>query len=107
MSQNPHMTPEDKALAFYYRNPPDDSNVPPQKFTRIATLLGKNHTVSAVKWAVKNFRVEKGQRGRKTGWRKTTKDEDKAIMAAFHKARKPLGSAVEARDVWLLLRPPP
>ena len=39
------------------------------------------------------------KRGRKRGWRKTTTQEDKNILASFQKARQPLGSDVTARGV--------
>ena len=55
--------------------------------------------------AVKRFHCEKKNRGRKTGWRKTTPAEDAKIFSCFQKVRLPLGSLVEARDVWKALPP--
>ena len=53
--------------------------------------------------AVKNFHREVGTRGRKLGYRKTTPEEDKAILSAFFRARQPCGSEVVYKDVWCAL----
>ena len=50
--------------------------------------------------AVKNFHREVGTRGRKLGYRKTTPEEDKAILSAFFRIRQPCGSEVVYKDVW-------
>ena len=97
-----------RALAYFYRHPPAGSGVRKQKFAKIATLIAAPGepapNLETVKWAVLHFHDAAGKRGRKQGWRKTTGIEDKAIMTAFHKARRPLGSAVDGRDVWNALR---
>lgn len=98
------MSPENRALCYYYRSPPQDSTQPRMKYTAIAKLVysldGKTHpTPSAVRKCVLGWRHERQRRGRKKGTRKTTKHEDKVINKCFHKARRPLGSKVTAGDV--------
>ena len=53
--------------------------------------------------AVKNFHTDAMPRGRKPGWRKTARTEDRAILRAFFRVRQPCGSAVEYKDVWCAL----
>ena len=53
---------------------------------------------SAISEAASTFKDEKEKRGRKTGWRKTTKDEDKIIIQKFHHLRPP-GHYVDSRMV--------
>ena len=100
------MSPALQALCFFYRNPPPDSGVKPQPYKKIPGLLKAPHLgVGGIKMAVKRFHCEKKSRGRKTGWRKTTPAEDAKIFSCFQKVRLPLGSLVEARDVWKALPP--
>ena len=100
------MSPALQALCFFYRNPPPDSGVKPQPYSKIPGLLKAPHLgVGRIKMAVKRFHCEKKSRGRKTGWRKTTPAEDAKIFSCFQKVRLPLGSLVEARDVWKALPP--
>ena len=99
------MNAENRALCYFYRHPPKGSGVQPvKKWAQIARLVwnadGETHpTPNAVKYCVRNWRQVNKKRGRKIGWRKTTKQEDKKILASFQKARQPLGSDVSARDV--------
>ena len=92
-------------MCYFYRHPPKGSGVQPvKKWAQIARLVwnadGKTHpTPNAVKYCVRNWKQVNKKRGRKNGWRKTTKQEDKKILASFQKARQPLGSDVSARDV--------
>ena len=67
--------------------------------------MGCSLGVGRIKMAVKRFHCEKKNRGRKTGRRKTTPAEDAKIFSCFQKVRLPLGSLVEARDVWKALPP--
>ena len=100
------MSPALQALCFFYRNPPPDSGVKPQPYRKIPGLLKAPHLgVGRIKMAVKRFHCEKKSRGRKTGWRKTTPAEDAKIFSCLQKVRLPLGSLVEARDVWKALPP--
>ena len=73
------------------------------KFTEICKVVKKTDrthpTEGAVREIVKNFKVKgKKKAGRPKGWRKTSKDEDKEILKAFHKTRPP-GHGVTSRKV--------
>jgi hypothetical protein len=46
-------------------------------------------TEGAVSMAARDFTDEKSQRGRKEGFKATTKAEDKEILKVFHKLRPP------------------
>ena len=59
---------------------------------------GSVPSVEAINKAAKSFTEEKKQRGRREGWRKTTKKEDRALLATFHKLR-PKGHYVDSRMV--------
>ena len=87
------MDAENKALCYFYRHPPPSSNVPPSSYAKIADMVvkkdGEQPSVGGVFNAVKEFRKAKKVRGRRIGWRKTTKHEDKVIKATFHKLRPP------------------
>ena len=101
-----HMGPAMQALCFFYRNPPPESGVSPRPYSEIPKLIKQPRMkISRVKMAVNRFLQEKEMRGRKPGWRNTTVAEDKAILACFHRVRKPLGILVEAPDVWKGLKP--
>ena len=54
--------------------------------------------ISAIKKAADTFHDEKSPVGRKLGWRKTTKAEDKKVSSTFHKVRLK-GHGVTARRV--------
>ena len=49
--------------------------------------------------AARRFHKRKSKRGRPTGWRKTTPIEDKCVLESFFRVRRPLGSAVNSREV--------
>ena len=89
------------ALCYFYRHPPPGSDAKPMKYTDIAGVVvkkgGKHPSVGGVHKAVKEFMDVKQTRGRKKGWRKTSKAEDAAILAAFHKWRPP-GHGVVSRE---------
>ena len=55
-------------------------------------------TVQAIAQAVAAYPLEKKLRGRKKGWSKTSRDEDKLILKTFQKKRPP-GCGVTARVV--------
>ena len=93
-----------QALCYFYRHPPPGSGVKPQPFSAIPTLIkAPSMGISRVKMAVRRFHLKRQTRGRKVGWRKTTPADDAAILACFKKVRQPLGSLVEAHDVWQAL----
>ena len=96
------MDAANRALCYFYRHPPPGSGVAPVPFRKIPALVvkenGEHPCLSAVHQAVKQWHVEKGVRGRKKGWRKTTVDEDNVLMRTFHKLRPP-GHGIESREV--------
>jgi len=93
-----------EASAFFCertcRNPPKKSGMTPAPY-KIPTLIGRpDLAMKLVEKCVQRFKMERTSRGRKNGWRKTTPRQDAQMVSAFHRARKPLGSLCEARDVW-------
>ena len=91
-----------RAHCYALRNPP-----PGVKKTPIATIIkekmvrkldGKVPTPGGISYAAATFKSEKAQRGRKEGWRKTTKAEDREIVKKFHHLR-PLGHGVDSRMI--------
>ena len=100
----PHMSASMQALCYFYRNPPPGSGVKPQPYKAIPKLIkAPSMEVGRVKMAVRRFHLKRQTRGRKVGWRKTTPAEDATIFSCFKRVRQPLGSLVEARDVWRAL----
>ena len=99
-----HLGDKTKALCYFYRHPPAKSGVEAQPYSKIAKLVvgpGKPPLdKQKVFRAVRGFHKKRGARSRAQGWRKTTPKEDEKILKTFFKVRKPLGSAVESRDVW-------
>lgn len=91
-----------RALCYFYRNPPPSSAVKPCAFPEIAKLVfktdGGRPTPSAVRKCVNSFSRPKAKRGRKLGWRKTTLAEDRVVLKRFLKVRPP-GCGVDSRDV--------
>ena len=98
------MSPENRALCFFYRNPPNGDKK--LTYAKIADLVqnedGEHPTEGAVRHCVLNFHSAKDKRGRKAGYRKTSKAEDKVILQAFRKLRPP-GHGVDSRKVHLSL----
>ena len=96
------MDAENRALCYFYRHPPPDSGVPPSSFVKITQMVvkkdGERPSTGAVFQVVKEFRAAKKVRGRRIGWRKTTKHEDKVIKATFHKLRPP-GCGVDSQEL--------
>ena len=89
-----------KALCYAHRNPP-----PGNKETKLEDIQnivrnmdGGEVSLQAISLADKTFHQEKQQRGRKKGWRKTTKAEDKFLLKTFHKLRPP-GCGVDSRKI--------
>ena len=80
-----------QAICFAMRNPP--SGKPKMPYSDILKMVSKTDgskpTISAMSQAAMIFKEEKGQRGRPEGSNKTTKAEDKMLMATFHKIRPP------------------
>ena len=95
------------ALAYLMRNPPACTGPKPQPYRVICSHLQPpgqpEPLVATVHNAVKNFHTDAMPRGRKPGWRKTARTEDRAILRAFFKVRQTCRSAVEYKDVWCAL----
>ena len=91
-----------RALCFFYRHPPEDSGVKPLPFSRIRLRVvkadGSAPSEEACRNCVRDFHNVKGKRGRKHGWRKTSRAQDNTILCAFRRLRPP-GAGVESRDV--------
>ena len=89
-----------RALCFALRHPPKGQKK--MKFDDIQKLVrktdGKKPSLGAIAEAAKTFNQEKMPVGRRVGWRKTTKVEDKAILTAFHKVRPP-GHGATSRKI--------
>ena len=64
----------------------------------VAATQQKRPTLQAISLAAKTFKKVKKQRGRKEGQRATTKEEDKKIMATFHKLRPP-GHGIDSKTL--------
>ena len=99
-----------QALAYVMRRPPKETGLKPQKYKDSCKHIkapGKaKPKVTTVRMAVKTFHDEPAVNGRKKGYRKTTPAEDKAILAAVFRIRKPCGSQVAYSDVWCALADP-
>ena len=99
-----HMCAKAAALVHTFRNPPKVWKVKALPFKKIPTEVAKagfpRPTPKQVKRAAASFGHAPARRGRKLGWRKTCEKEDASILATFKKVRQPLGSAVDAADVF-------
>ena len=92
--------------ATLFRNPPDCWDVEPMPYKDIRDFIDRpDLVIKTIASVVHRFGNERTQRGRKEGWRKTTRSEDAQILKAFCKVRKPLGSLTESTDVWKALKP--
>ena len=79
------MNPNEKALCYAYRNLPKGTKK--MSYNDIAKIVGVKE--GSVRECVATFLDDKAKRGRKKGWRKTTKAEDRVIMTKFHKVSPP------------------
>ena len=81
-----------RAKCFAFRFPARGKPVPISEIRRRKLVTKVDGTVpsqGAISEAANTFLEEKDIRGRKDGWRKTSKTEDKQIMKTFHKVRPP------------------
>ena len=94
------MDEKNRALCYAYRNPPPGVKKTPYKILRklVKKTDGRCPTQGAMAQAAKDFMDDKGQRGRKEGYRKTTKKEDKKILTTFKKNR-PAGCGIDSREI--------
>ena len=89
-----------KAICYAHRNPPPGCKKTPLSDIRkiVRNTAGGKVTLQAISTAARTFHDEKEKRGRKKGWKKTTKAEDKKVLSTFHKLRPP-GCGVDSREV--------
>ena len=91
-----------RALCYALRNPPTGvKKVSIAKIIKDKLVVktdGSVPTPGGISLAASTFLEEKGTRGRKTGWRKTTKEEDKKLLKTFHFHRPP-GHGIDSRVV--------
>ena len=94
------MDDKNRALCFFYRNPPNGAKR--LTYAEIAEIVrnedGGHPSEGAVRQCVMNFHEPKATRGRKSGYRKTTKAEDNVVLQTFRKLRPP-GHGVDSRQV--------
>jgi hypothetical protein len=98
------MDAKNRALCFLYRNPGKGKDRLP--FSEIAKLVrnkdGGPVKEGGVRGCVASFHMPKGKRGRKVGWRKTSKAEDRSVIKTFHKVRPP-GHGVDSRKIHIAM----
>jgi len=89
-----------KAICYTMRNPPE--GIRKMRYTQLVDLVSKTDgtkpSIGAMSSAAKNYKTEKGQRGRPVGSNKTSKEQDKLIMNTFKKLRPP-GHGVTSRVI--------
>ena len=91
------MDATNKALCIVLRHPPRAIDSKPLSIRKIRMRVwkkdGTHPSFENVRQVIKAHRrpdpLAKETRGRKKGWRKTSKAEDKLILQAFHKTRPP------------------
>ena len=85
------MNQANRAMCYALRHP--GPGMAPTKYNVIQKLVrktnGKKPSLGAIAEAARDFKIEKKKRGRKLGYKKTSKDEDKTILQTFHKLRPP------------------
>ena len=98
------MGAKNSALCFFDRNPPNGAKK--LTYTEIAEIIrnedDEHPTEGAFRQCVLNFHEPKAKRGRKAGYRKTSKAEDKLVLQTFLKLRPP-GHGVDSRKVHMSL----
>ncbi len=94
------MDEANRAMCYALRNPPKGTKKTKFKDIRLVVRKkdGKPPSIPGIQKAALAFKQEKQKKGRKLGWRKTTKEEDKKLMQTFHKLRPP-GHGVDSRVV--------
>ena len=85
------MDAKSRALCLFYRNPPNGAKK--LTYTEIAEIFrnedGEHPTGGAVRQCVLKFHEPKAKRGRKSGYRKKSKVEDKLVLQTFRRLRPP------------------
>jgi hypothetical protein len=94
------MDAANRALCYAHRNPPKGVAKTPYRLLKTIVKMQnrKPPTVSAMSQAAASFLKEKQVRGRKKGWRKTSKAEDRKILAVF-KENRPPGCGIDSRNL--------
>ena len=93
---------KNRLLCYSLRNPAPGTKrmtlraIVAQKLVRKTD--GSVPSKTAINDAARSMTKEKQQRGRREGWRKTTKQQDKTLLATFHRLR-PKGHYVDSRMV--------
>ena len=96
------MNNKNRALCWAYRYPRDGAkkiklcDIVKRKL--VVRTDGRVPSEGAISKAAREYLTEKKTRGRKTGWRKTTKAEDRKIFATMKKLRPP-GHYVDSRII--------
>jgi len=97
-----HMDAKNRALCWAFRFPREGATK-----IKLADIIKKKLVIctdghvpseGAISEAARNHLAEKNQRGRKDGWRKTSKVEDRKVFATMKKLRPP-GHYVDSRIV--------
>ena len=98
------MDDKHRALCFFYRNSPNGAKR--LTYAEIAGIVrnkdGAHPTEGGVRQCVMKFHEPKAKRGRKSGYRKTSKAEDNVVLQTFRKLRPP-GHGVDSRKVHMSL----
>ena len=99
------MDDANRALCYAHRNPPNGVKKTPYKVlkTLVRKQNGRRPSVSAMSQAARDFLKPKQQRGRKEGFRKTSKEQDNHILNTFKKNRPP-GCGIDSREIHSKLR---
>ena len=91
MSSTSQMDDATRAMCYALRRPGRGHK--PMKYADIRKVVKKTDrsrpSVQAIAQAVAAYPLEKKLRGRKKGWSKTSRDEDKTILKTFHQKRPP------------------
>ena len=94
------MDDTNRAICYVHRHPGPGIKKTPYKI--LATLLKKSDgqapSQGSMSEAAARYTSTKEQRGRKKGWQKTTKKENRAIIKKFHTLRPP-GCGIDSRDL--------
>ena len=94
------MDERNRAICYVHRNPPPGQKKTP--YNKLQDMVEKTDGTppshGAMSEAAATYMEDNAQRGRKRGWRKTSKAEDKKVMQVFHKNRPP-GCGIDSREI--------
>ena len=91
---------QNRALCFALRNPPSGEKKVPFNELRdhVRKTDGSKPSIQAVKDAVYDYRKVRNPVGRKAGWQKTSKKDNKTILQTFKQLR-PDGCGIDSREI--------